>query len=75
MEGSEEEDHILTHDDEEIYDDGMEEDGDVKKSMIVDGEANGGAELVRWTFSGVPVSQTCHTSLTSQLQTAEKGSC
>jgi hypothetical protein len=43
-EGSEgEDDNMLTN--EGIYDDEIE-DGDSKKSMVVDGEVNGGSELV-----------------------------
>ena len=47
-EGSEgEDDNMLTN--EGIYDDEIE-DGDPKKSMVVDGEVNGGSELVSSSF-------------------------
>ena len=44
VEGSEEEDHLLPNDDDDTYNEEQEE--DTNHPLVVDGERNGGSELV-----------------------------
>jgi hypothetical protein len=46
VEGSEEEDHLLPNEEDNYNDDDENEDDDPKNGMPVDGERNGGSELV-----------------------------
>lgn len=50
VEGLVEEDYLLENGEEDIYDGDFDDDNDINDDMIVDGERNGGFEMVSLCF-------------------------